>query len=106
MKPIYLVGLVLLTLTLALAVLGMVLARCNKLRVRNAASYTRVCTLLVLAAAYGLTQYDWPGVRLRSVDFWSLMLMLGIAAYALVWAAVAHQLNRHGTCASSIRMVS
>jgi hypothetical protein len=73
----------------------MVLARFNKLRVRNAGSYTRLCTLIVLAVAYALTQYDWPGVHLRQVDLWSLMVILGIAAYALVWAAIAYQFNRH-----------
>jgi hypothetical protein len=95
MKPIHLVGLVLLALTLAFAVLGVVLARINRLRVRNAARFTRICTLVVLVAAYGLTQYDWPGVHLRQVDFWSLMAILGIAAYALIWAPIAHYLNRY-----------
>jgi hypothetical protein len=84
----------LLALTLAFALAGMVLARFNSLRVRSAASFTRLCTLLVLASAYALTQFGWPGVHLRQVDFWSLMVILGIAAYALIWAPIAHQLNR------------
>lgn len=95
MKPMVLAGLVLLAFTLACAVLGMVLARFNTLRVRDAGRYTRLCTLMVLAVAYGLTQYDWPGLHLRQVDFWSLMVILGIAAYAIIWAAIAHQFNRH-----------
>jgi cytochrome bd-type quinol oxidase subunit 2 len=94
MKPIYLASLILLALTLGLALLGMLLARRNKIRVRNAASYGRIATLLVLGAAYGLTQFDWPGVHLRQVDFWSLMVILGIVCYALIWAALAYQLNQ------------
>jgi hypothetical protein len=50
--------------------------------------------VLVWAGAVALTQYHWPGIHLRPVDFWSLMVILGIAAYALVWAAVAYQLNK------------
>jgi cation transport ATPase len=95
MKPIYLAGLLLLALTLALAVMGMVLAGAQKIRLRQAANYCRICTVLVLAAAYFLLQSEWPGVQLRAVDFWSLMLILGIVAYALVWAATAYQLNQH-----------
>ncbi|NVO06908.1 MAG: hypothetical protein HXX19_13705 [Rhodoferax sp.] len=94
MKPMLVAGLVVLALTLVLAVAGVLLARFNLLRVRNAASYTRICTLLVLAATYGLTQYDWPGVHLRQIDFLSLMVIIGIAAYALIWAPIAHQLNQ------------
>ena len=94
MKPIALASLILLALTLGLAVLGMALVRLRKIRVRNAASYSRLATLLVLAAAYGLTQFDWPGVHLRQIDFLSLMVLLCIVAYALVWAALAYQLNK------------
>ena len=57
-------------------------------------TYTRICTILVLGAYYGLTHYDWPGVHLRELDFWSLLVILAIGAYALIWAAVAYQLNR------------
>ena len=94
MKPIYLAGLMLLALTLGLALLGMLLAGAKHIRVRSATGYTRIGTLLVLAGAYALTQYEWPDVHLRAVDFWSLLLILGIAAYAIIWAAVAYQLNK------------
>ena len=96
MKPMLVAGLILLALTLVLAVLGMVLARTKTLRVRAAPTYCRVATLLVLLGTYALTQYNWPGVHLRPVDFWSLMVIVGIAAYALIWAAVAYQLNKSG----------
>ncbi len=96
MKPIYMAGLILLALTFAFALLGMVLAGLRKINLQQASSYCRWCAALVLAAAYGLTQYDWPGVHLRQVDFWSLMVILGIAAYALIWGAVAYQLNQTG----------
>lgn len=94
MNPLTIAGLVLLALLCVFALLGMVLARTRTLRVRTAPTYTRVCTALLLAATYGLTHYSWPGVRLRELDFWSLMVILGIAAYALIWAAVAYQLNK------------
>jgi hypothetical protein len=48
MKPIYEAGLVLLAMTLSFALLGMVLAGFKKIRVRNAARYTQLCTLLIL----------------------------------------------------------
>jgi hypothetical protein len=94
MKPIYLAGLILLALTLVFAVVGMVLAGRRVIRLRTATTYSRVCTVLVLASAYALTQFDWPGVHLRSVDFWSLLVILGISVYALIWAAIAFQLNQ------------
>jgi hypothetical protein len=96
MKPIYMASLIVLALTLGFAVIGMLLAGARKINLQKAANYCRWCTALVLAAAYGLTQYDWPGVQLRQVDFWSLMVILGIAAYALVWGAVVYQLNKTG----------
>jgi cytochrome bd-type quinol oxidase subunit 2 len=96
MKPIYVAGLVLLAVTLGFALLGMVLAGFKKIRVRNAARYTQLCTILILASAYAMTHYDWPGVHLRELDFWSLMVILAIACYALIWAAVAYQLNKVG----------
>jgi hypothetical protein len=34
-------------------------------------------------------------MHLRPLDFWSLMVIVGIAAYALIWGPLAHQLNRH-----------
>jgi hypothetical protein len=89
-------ALVVLALTLTFAVVGMVLAGARKINLQKAASYCRWCTALVLIAAYGLTQYGWPGVHLRQVDFWSLMVILGISAYALIWGAVAYQLNKTG----------
>ena len=94
MKPIYLELLVLLALTLSLALLGMVLARIKTVRVRNAGSFARLAALLVLLAAYAMEYYGWPGVHLRTVDFWSSMVILGFSAYALIWAALAYQLNQ------------
>jgi hypothetical protein len=87
-------GLIVLALSLALALIGMVLAGSKILRVRSAPTYCRLATLLVLAAAYFLTQYDWPGVHLRQVDFWSVLVILAILVYALIWASVAYQLNK------------
>ncbi len=96
MKPIYIAGLVLLAMTLSFAFLGMVLAGFKKIRVRNASRYTQLCTIIILGSAYAMTLYDWPGVHLRDLDFWSLLVILAIVCYALIWAAVAYQLNKVG----------
>jgi len=64
------------------SLIGTVLARTNTIRVRTAPTYTRVCTILVLGAYYGITHYEWPGVHLRELDFWSLLVILAIGAYA------------------------
>ena len=94
MKPIYLAGLILLALTLGLALLGMVLIGLNKIHSRNATRYTQLCTLLALMAALAMTQTAWPGIQLRQIDFWSLMVILAIVVYSLIWAAVAYRLNK------------
>jgi hypothetical protein len=98
MKPIYVAGLILLAMTLGFALLGMVLAGFKKIRVRNAARYTQLCTILILGTAYAMTQYEWPGVHLRELDLWSILVILAIACYALIWAGIAYQINKvsHG----------
>lgn len=93
MKPIYLAGLILLALTLGFALLGMVLIGINKIHRRNATRYTQLCTILMLGAAYAMTTTSWPGIQLRQIDFWSLMVILAIVVYSLIWAAVAYRLN-------------
>lgn len=93
MQPIHIAGLILLALTLGFALLGMVLIGWHKIHARNASRYTQLCTLLILGAAYAMTQTDWPGIKLRQIDFWSLMVILTIVAYSVVWAAVAYRLN-------------
>lgn len=93
MKPIYLAGLILLALTLGLALLGMLLIGWHRIHARNATRYTQLCTVLILGAAYAMTQTDWPGIQLRQLDFWSLMVILAIVGYSLVWAAIAYRLN-------------
>lgn len=94
MNPILIASLVLLLLTLCLALVGTILARYNKIKVRNAATYTRICTVVVLASFYALTMFDWPGLHLRRLDLWSLMVILAIVTYALIWGAVAFQLSK------------
>jgi hypothetical protein len=94
MNPLTLAALILLALTLGFAALGLVLVRLGKLGVRKAARYSRWATLLVLAAAYALAHADWPGVHLQPFDFWSCMVILAIACYTLVWAALAYLLNK------------
>lgn len=94
MKPIFIASLVLLLLTLCLALVGTILARRNKIRVRHASNFTRLATLIVLVVFYALTQFSWPGLQLRAIDFWSLVVIVGILSYALIWGAVAFQLNK------------
>jgi Na+/H+ antiporter NhaC len=94
MKPILTAGLMVLALMLGCAVLGLVLVRLRKINLHNAALYCRISTLLVLAGAYALNQAEWVGLHLRQLDFWSLVVILGISSYALIWAGIAHQINR------------
>ena len=86
--------LLLLALALALGLVGMVLVSRRTLRARGAGHFTRFGTLLMLGAYYYLALSPWPGVALRALDFWSLMVIVGILGYALVWAALAFQMNR------------
>jgi hypothetical protein len=83
-----------LALVLGWAVLGLVLVRLRKINLRNAALYCRISTLLVLAGAYALNQAGWVGLQLRQLDLWSLLVILGISSYAVIWATIAHQINR------------
>lgn len=94
MKPIFIAALVLLLLTLCLALIGTILARYSKIRVRHAPNFSRLATLIVLVSFYALTQLSWPGLQLRELDFWSLVVIIGILSYALIWGAVAFQLNK------------
>ena len=96
MKPIYILSLLLLAFTLCLAVVGLVLARYKKIHVRNAANYCRCATGLVLLIAYSAQHYELTGVPLHQLDFWSLMVILAISCYAVLWASIAFVLNRNG----------
>ncbi|WP_117176966.1 hypothetical protein [Rhodoferax lacus] len=94
MKPIYLASLILLALILGLALIGMVLIGLNKIHARNATRFTQFSTVLVLGASFAMTQTNWPGIQLRQLDFWSLMVILAIVAYSIIWAAIAYRLNK------------
>jgi uncharacterized membrane protein len=93
MEPIYTGCLLLAAFTLVLAVLGLVLARIRKITVRNAPLFCRVGTTLVLVAAYAMQYYTPAQSQLRPLDFLSVMVILGLVAYALLWACIAYQLN-------------
>jgi len=94
MHPFLMVGLVLLGLTVVMALVGTGLVKKRVVRVKNAARYTQVCTLLLCVCCYALTHTSWPGVHLNAVDFWSLLLILAIVGYSAVWASVAYMLNK------------
>lgn len=94
MNPIVEAGLLLLALTILLALLGVVLVRLRKIRLKNAPRYTQLSTAIVWAATYFLAYSEWSVVHLRTLDFWSLMIILGIVSYSLIWAAMAYQLNK------------
>ena len=94
MNPFLTACLILLALVLGLALAGMLLTRLHVIRVRSAAHYTRLCTVLVLGGFYAMTVYRWPGLHLRELDFWSVMVILAIVSYAAIWGAVAYQINR------------
>ena len=93
MKPIYIYGGVLLLLLLSFSLLGIFLTNVKWLRPRLASGYVRLCTLVFLLAAYVMAQYGWPGVHLRAVDLWSLLVILGILVYSLLKAALAYSLR-------------
>jgi len=94
MTPFLTACLILLALMLCLALVGMLLTRLHLIRVRSAANYTRLATVLVLGGFYAMTVYRWPGLHLRELDFWSVMVILAILSYAVIWGAVAYQINR------------
>ena len=94
MKPFLFTGLLLLSLTLLMALTGMILARTRRVRRSNAPAFAKICTLVVLAAGLGLTQGTWATLHLQTLDFWSFLLILAIVAHSTIWAAVAYQLNR------------
>jgi len=106
MKPIFLAGLIILAITLGFAILGMLLVNVRKLHTRNAGRYTQLCTLLIFGAAYAMNHWNWPGITLRSVDFWSLMIILCIVCGSIIWAAIAYRLNRvtHGEFGESFML--
>lgn len=93
MKPIHLAGLVILALTLGLALLSVALVGLHRIHARNATRYTQLCTLLVLGAAYAMTQTTWPGLQMRQLDLWSLMVILALLVYSVLWAVIAYRLN-------------
>ena len=94
MKPMYLASLILLAVTLGFARVGMLWIGLNKIHARSATRFTQVCTAVVLGAAFAMTQTSWPGIQLRQLDFWSLMVILAIVAYSVIWAAIAYRLNK------------
>lgn len=93
MKPLYIYGGVLLLLLFLLPLLGFLLVKVKWLRPRQVISYARLCTLLFVLAAYAMPQYGWPGVHLRTVDLWSLLLILGILGYSLMRAALLYAIK-------------
>ena len=94
MKPIYMACLLLFALSLCLALLGLMLVRLKKIGDRSAGNFCRVGTGLVLLAAYAMQHYAPAQYAMRPLDFWSLMVIIGICGYAVLWASVAYQLNR------------
>lgn len=94
MTPMIQVALILLGLTAVLALVGVMLVHKRSVRVKNATRYTQLSAALVLLATYLLSYSPWGLTQLRTLDFWSLMLAVAICAYALVWAALAYQLNK------------
>jgi len=94
MSPYITVALILLLLTATFAAIGAVRVVQHKLRRRQAPRYTQVAAILVCLAFYALTEGPWPGLHLRKIDFWSETLILAIVAYAIIWAAIAHMLNK------------
>jgi len=94
MKPLYLFGIVLLLAVLAMVALGVVLIRLKKIRARHVANFTRLGTLFILAIAYSLSQSNWPGVHMRELDMWSMLVILAILTYSLIHAGLTSALPK------------
>lgn len=75
---------------LLLSLLGILLTRVKWLRPRHIPAYARLTSLLFLLTAYGMDQSGWPGVHMRTVDLWSLLVILGILVYSLLHAVLRH----------------
>jgi hypothetical protein len=86
--------LLLFALSLCLALLGLVLVRIKKIGDRSAGNFCRIGTLLVLLAAFAMQHYAPAQYAMRALDFWSLMVIIGVGCYAVLWASVAYQINR------------
>lgn len=96
LKPLYVYLLVLLLLVIGLLVVGMVLTKVKQIRARHVASFSRLGTLIVLAAIYGMDHYGWPGVHLRQIDLLSLLVIVAILTYSLIKAALSMSLPPEG----------
>lgn len=96
LKPLYIYVLVLLVLVVGLIAAGIVLTKIKRVRARHVSSFSRLCTLIVLAAIYGMDHYGWPGVHLRQIDLLSLLVIMAILSYSLIKAALSMSLP-HGT---------
>lgn len=94
MSPILITCLLLFTAVATFAVLGVLLVRLRKVRMKNASRYAQITTLLVCILFYLLTHGQWPGLHLRQIDFWSIALVLALLSYSLLWAPLAHLLNK------------
>lgn len=92
MKPIYIFGGVLFAALFALAAAGVLLVRIKRVRSRHIANYTRLSTVLILAATYAMAQGSWPGVHMRPLDMWSLLVILAILCYSVLHAVLTHAL--------------
>ena len=92
LKPLYVYVLVLLLLVIGLIALGIVLIKLKRVRARHVPSFSRLCTLIVLAAIYGMDYYGWPGLHLRQIDLLSLLVIMAILSYSLIKAVLSMSL--------------
>ena len=94
MSPVLLTALLLLG-TLALwASLGITLVKRRKIRQKNASRFAQVGMSAVCVLFYLLAHAAWPGLQLRAIDFWSICAVLALLSYSLLWAPLAHLLNK------------
>jgi amino acid transporter len=94
MKPLYLFAIVVLLAIVAIVALGVVLIRLKKIRSRHVPNFTRLSTLLILASAYSLSQSNWPGVHMRELDMWSMLVILAILTYSIIHAGLTSALPK------------
>ena len=94
MSPAQITVLLLLSTLAFLSGLGIALVKQRKIRKKNAARFAQIGTLAVCVLFYVLAHARWPGLQMRTIDFWSISAVLALLSYSLLWAPLAHILNK------------
>ena len=75
------------------AALGVVLVKTRSLHLKSAKRFAQLGALCVALIAYGLMQTARFRLELDEVNTVTLLVVVGVVAFTVVWAAVAAMLN-------------